>query len=95
MEFALGLTIGSPSTLPPPAAYSPTQQTLTYTYTRSTAAVNSGLIFTVEKSNNVAGPWNTVGLSQTVTNLGATQQVSVTMPASVPGLLVRLRVTEP
>lgn len=68
---------------------------LVFTYTRSKAAFEDGLLFDVEYSDTLAPPWNSVG-SGSVIGDGIVQTVSATCPGAAGGKrFVRLRVTAP
>ncbi|WP_395740027.1 fibronectin type III domain-containing protein [Prosthecobacter sp.] len=69
-----------------------------YTYSRSTAAVNAGLIINVEWINTFAsGSWSTAGVTQNIlSDDGTTQQVKAVIPTnSATAKYVRLSVSPP
>lgn len=72
-------------------------QNLTFKYTRSQAAVSSGLIFTVEWSDTMAdGSWSAVGVTETTILQGDEVKVTATMPVGTSKRrFVRLVVTDP
>ena len=69
------------------------------TYTRSNAALNGGVIYTVEWSDTLApNSWSTTGVTQTVlTANGTVQTVKATVPTGTvtPKRYARLKVTSP
>ncbi len=69
---------------------------LDITYTRSIAAMNEGVTFTVEWSDTLSGnSWSSAGVSETVlSNNGIVQQVKATVPAGVTRRFARLRVVK-
>lgn len=81
-EFALNLNPGTSSTLP--AAGVRNGANFEYTYTRSVAAVNSGVKFAVEWSDTLAtNDWQVTSVTQTVlSDNGTTQQVKAIIPAA-------------
>ena len=81
-EFALNLNPGTSSTLPVAGVRNGT--TFEYTYTRSVAAMNAGVQFTVEWSDTLlAGSWSATGVTENViSDNGTTQQVKAVIPAS-------------
>jgi alpha-tubulin suppressor-like RCC1 family protein len=69
-----------------------------YSYSRSTAAANSGAAFTVEWSDTLAaGSWSSTGVTQTVlSDDGTTQQVKAVIPINASlAKFARLSVTAP
>jgi len=80
IEYALSLNPKSADKLPVASAINGAN--FEYTYTRSTAAVNAGAIFTVQWSNALsAGSWSSNGVTQTVlSDDGTNQQVKAVIP---------------
>lgn len=70
---------------------------LEFTYTRSKAAVSSGLIFAVESSDSLsAGSWSSAGVTQQVMiDDGTTQTVIASAPAGSGRRFIHLRITRP
>ena len=71
--------------------------TLTYNYTRASAADAAGVSFIVEWSDTLeSDSWSSVGVSQeTLSDNGTLQSVKATMPPGLDRRFVRLRVTGP
>ncbi len=69
---------------------------LEFTYTRSIAAMNDGVTFSVEWSDTlIAGSWTSVGAGTVFSDNGTVQTVKATIPAgSGPKRFVRLKVTK-
>ena len=69
---------------------------LDFTYTRSNAALNSGVTFAVEWTDTLAaGSWSTAGVTQQIlTDNGTAQTIRATVPAGTNRFL-RLKVTSP
>jgi autotransporter-associated beta strand protein len=68
---------------------------LVFTYTRSKAAVDDGVVFSVESSDTLAAPWTPYGPG-TLLQDGALQTLAATIPAGPDGRrFARLRVTAP
>jgi autotransporter-associated beta strand protein len=70
---------------------------LEFTYTRSKAAVSSGLVFTVEWSDTPsAGSWSTAGVTQQMmSDDGTTQSVKASAAAGSGRRFIHLRITRP
>ncbi len=69
-----------------------------FNYTRSVAALNAGVLFTVEWSDTLVGnDWHTTGVTEVVqSDNGTVQQVKATLPAGSTGQrFLRLKVTGP
>ena len=71
--------------------------TLTYNYTRASAADAAGVSFIVEWSDTLeSDSWSSIGVSQeTLSDNGTLQSVKATMPPGLDRRFVRLRVTGP
>ena len=68
---------------------------LVFTYTRSKAAVDDGVVFSVESSDTLAAPWTPHGPG-TLLHDGALQTLAATIPPGPAGKrFARLRVTAP
>ena len=69
--------------------------TLTYNYTRASAADAAGVSFIVEWSDTLeSDSWSSIGVSQeTLSDNGTLQSVKATMPSGLDRRFVRLRVT--
>jgi autotransporter-associated beta strand protein len=68
---------------------------LEFTYTRSKAAFDDGLLFTVEYSDTLAPPWTTAGAGTLLVD-GSLQTLTATIPAAPGGRrFIRLRVVSP
>ena len=94
-EFAFALDPKANDTLSTPASFDPSLHTMTVVYTRSKAAVAAGLIFTVQWSATAGGPWQSTGVSNSITDLGTTERVTATVSAPGAALFTRVQVTEP
>ncbi len=96
MEFATGQNPNAATTKP--GVLVKNGANLEFTYTRSDAAISDGIGFFVEWSDTLAaGSWSASGVTQTafVTDQGATDQVTATVPAgSSSKRFVRLKVTK-
>ena len=69
--------------------------TLSFTYTRSKAALSDGLLFTVEWSDDLVS-WSSAGVTSSILTDGATtQQIKALVPAGVTRRFVHLKVTRP
>jgi hypothetical protein len=96
LEYALGTAPNTSGTIP--ATISLNGVNLEYTYTRSTAAKNSGMTYQIEWNDNLAvGSWSTETVIEQIT---ATQGNQETVKASVPkgngdNRFMRLRVGAP
>ena len=81
-----------------PATVTANGASFAYTYSRSTAAANTGTSFVVEWSNTLAaGSWSSSGVVQTVlSDDGTTQQVQAVIPITTESAkFVHLSVTAP
>jgi len=68
---------------------------LVFTYTRSKAAVDDGIVFTIESSDTLAAPWTPYGPGTLLLD-GARQTLAATIPPGPAGKrFARLRVTAP
>ena len=79
----------------PPATLTRNGTSLEYSYTCNKAAVNDGIAFVAEWTDNLAaGPWSTNGVTTTIVDHFTTETVTATIPAGTSGhRFVRLRVT--
>ncbi|WP_395753131.1 peptidylprolyl isomerase [Prosthecobacter sp.] len=96
VEYALNLNPTTSSKLNYTAAVNGAN--FEYTYSRSTAAVNAGLVINVEWSTTFAsGSWSTTGVTQNVlSDDGTTQQVKAVIPTnSATAKFVRISVSPP
>lgn len=96
IEFAMNLN-PSQSTAPPVSA-ALAGGSIEYIYSRSKAALQDGLTFTVEWSSSPGTPpWSTAGVTETLlTDDGTTQQIKALVPTgNTTRRFVRLRVTAP
>lgn len=93
IEFACNLDPTTASPIPQSAARS--GENIEFTYPRSVAAVNSGVQFVVEWSDDLPlGNWSVAGVSHLIlSNNGTVQQMKATLPAGSAGRrFVRLSV---
>lgn len=93
VEFA---TQGNPKAATPPiGALVRNGGNLEYSYTCSKAALNDGVTFTAEWTDNPAGgPWSTDGVTTTVVDHVTTETVTATVPAGPNGRrFMRLRIS--
>ena len=96
IEWACNLSPTTRNALP--ASVTANGASFAYTYSRSTAAANSGTSFIVEWSNTLAaGSWSSSGVVQTVlSDDGTTQQVKAVIPITTESAkFVHLSVTAP
>lgn len=95
MKFATVLDPTRPVKMP--GTLTKGTQNLTFKYTRSVGAVNSGLIFTVEWSDTMApANWSASGVTETTVLQGDEVKVTATIPAGTSKRrFVRLVVTAP
>ncbi len=96
MEYALRLNPKQAGSLP--AASALNGANFEYTYTRSTAAANTGTVFTVQWATSLAGAsWSSNGVTETVlSDDGTTQQVKAVIPkGAAAAMYVRLAVGGP
>jgi len=93
MKFATGMNPGQAGTMPGSSSRSATG--LGFTYSRSKAAVNDGVTFTVEWSDTLtSASWSHAYVTETASDQGDTQLVTATVPAAAgPQRFVRLKVT--
>lgn len=96
LEYALNLSPQTASKLPMSTAVN--GENYEYTYTRSTAAVTAGTLFTVEWNATLsAASWSSSGVTQTVlSDDGTTQQVKAIIPMNAASkMFIHLSVTPP
>jgi len=80
MKFATGMNPTLPGKMPGVLTKGSTK--LNFKYTRSLAAVNAGVVFTVERSDTLApGSWTSSGVTETYVGNGDTQMVTATVSA--------------
>ena len=93
IEYALNLNPKATSKLPVSSAVKGAN--FEYTYSRSTAAVNAGMTYTVEWSAALPATWGSSGVTQTVlSDDGTTQQVKAVIPMNAASrMFVHLSVT--
>ncbi len=92
LEYACGTNPNTNNAQPHSSALSGGSN-LEYIYTRDKAATD--VVFAVEWSDTLTGPWNTSGVTSTImSDNGTTQQIKATLSAGTNGgRFVRLRVT--
>jgi autotransporter-associated beta strand protein len=93
MEYALGTAPNASGVIP--AVLSLNGANLEYTYTRSSAAKDNGIIYQIEWSDTLeAGSWSTETVTQQITSTeGALESVKASVPAGTGGKrFLRLRV---
>jgi lysophospholipase L1-like esterase len=96
LEFATGNDPKQSSQMP--GTLSLNGDTIEFVYTRAKAAINDGLTFNVEWSDDLTSPnWNTVGVSEVIVSEDSTlQQVKATIPVGTSTRrFVRLKVNRP
>ncbi len=95
MRFATGMDPAVPGK--PPGTAMKSGNAILFTYIRNKAAVAAGVIYTVEWSTTLqAATWSSVGVTETTVDLGATEQVTATVPAGSPDrTFTRLKVISP
>ena len=93
LKFATGMNPAQSGRMPGTAAKSGSN--LLFTYPRSKTALGSGVTYTVEWSDTLAGgSWSNTGVIENAVDQGSTDQVTATMPAGSNGhRFVHLRVT--
>lgn len=96
LEFATGASPAAGNTAPSTPVEKPAGNLATFTYTRSRAAM-AGLLFQVQWTDTLTGPWSSQDVVETIiSDNGVMQQVRATFPAGASGRrFVRLQVTRP
>ena len=95
LEWACGTNPILPSKQPYRISHNRATGLLEFTYSKNLDATSDGLVFTVEWSTDLSGPWTTTGVSSpTSVYVDPVREDTVTLPAGTNGhRFVRLRVS--